>query len=76
MNQLPKKDTIACLRKRFPKGTRVELISMDDPYNKLRPGNLGTVEFVDDIGTIHISWDYGSGLGIVYGEDRIRIISQ
>ena len=76
MNPLPKKDTIACLRKRFPKGTRIELVSMDDPYSKLKPGDHGTVEFVDDIGTIHISWDCGSGLGIVYGVDRIRIISQ
>lgn len=76
MNPLPKKDTIACLMNRFPKGTRVELISMNDPYSKLKPGDCGTVEFVDDIGTIHISWDCGSGLGIVYGVDRIRIISQ
>ena len=76
MNPLPKRETIACLRERFPKGTRVELVSIDDPYSKLKPGDLGTVEFVDDIGTIHTSWDCGSGLGIVYGEDRIRIISQ
>lgn len=76
MNPLPKREIIARLRERFPKGTRVELISMDDPYSKLKPGDHGTVEFVDDIGTIHISWDCGSGLGIVYGEDRIRIISQ
>ena len=76
MNPLPKRKIIARLRERFPKGTRVELISMDDPYSKLKPGDLGTVEFVDNIGTIHISWDCGSGLGIVYGEDRIRIISQ
>ena len=76
MNPLPKRETIACLRERFPKGTRVELVSMDDPYSRLKPGDCGTVEFVDDIGTIHISWDCGSGLGIVYGGDRIRIISQ
>ena len=30
---------------------------------------MGTVVFVDDIGTIHIKWDCGSTLGIVYGED-------
>ena len=76
MNPLPKRETIACLRERFPKGTRVELISMDDPYSRLKPGDSGIVEFVDDIGTIHIRWDCGSGLGIVYGEDRIRIIPQ
>ena len=76
MKPLPKRETVACLRERFPKGIRIELISMDDPYSKLKPGDCGTVDFVDDIGTIHISWDCGSGLGIVYGEDRIRIISQ
>ena len=74
MNPLPKRETVVCLRERFPKGTRIELVSMDDLYSKLKPGDRGTVEFVDDIGTIHISWDCGSGLGIVYGEDRIRII--
>ena len=76
MNPLPKRETIAYLRERFSKGTRIKLVSMDDPYSKLKPGDRGTVEFVDDIGTIHINWDCGSGLGIVYGVDRIRIISQ
>ncbi len=33
-------------RTMYPKGTRVELISMDDPYTKLLPGDKGTVETV------------------------------
>ena len=74
MNPLPKKDAITCLRERFPKGTRVQLISMDDPYSKLKPGDRGTVDFVDAAGTIFVNWDCGSGLGVVYGVDRIRII--
>lgn len=58
------------LRQKYPPGTRVELVRMNDPYNtKLKPGDLGTVMNVDDIGTIHISWDCNSSLGIVYGED-------
>ncbi len=61
------------LRKEYPIGTRVELIHMDDPYNKkLVPGCKGTVRWVDDWGTIHVNWDCGSGLGIVYGEDSCR----
>lgn len=61
------------LRKEYPFGTRVELIHMDDPYNKkLVPGCKGTVRWVDDWGTIHVNWDCGSGLGIVYGEDSCR----
>lgn len=61
------------LRETYPAGTRVELISMDDPYNKkLKPGCKGTVRSVDDMGTIHVSWDCGSSLGVVYGEDSCR----
>ena len=61
------------LRAFYPKGTRVELISMEDPYNtKLKPGCRGTVDHIDDIGTIHVNWDCGSGLGLVYGEDSYK----
>ena len=64
------KETLEYLRLQYPKGTRVELVKMDDPYNTvLHPGSLGTVIDVDDIGTIHVAWDCGSSLGVVYGED-------
>ncbi len=59
------------LRKQYPKGTRVRLVSMDDTQAP-PAGCLGTVRFVDDIGTIHVSWDNGSSLGIVYGVDKIE----
>lgn len=64
------------LREEYPIGTRVELIHMDDPYNKkLVPGCRGTVRWVDDWGTIHVNWDCGSGLGVVYGEDSCRKVA-
>ena len=70
--RIPSKETIARLRDQYPEGTRVELISMDDPYSSLRPGERGTVSFVDDTGTIFTNWDNGSGLGIVYGVDYVK----
>lgn len=45
---------------------------MNDPYSKLKPGDQGTVDFIDDTGTIFCSWDSGSTLGIVYGEDVVK----
>lgn len=61
------------IRARYPAGTRVELVSMDDPYaSKPNPGDRGTVTVVDDMGTIHVSWDCGSSLGVVYGVDQIK----
>ena len=64
------------LLKQYPVGARVELVRMSDPYTKLRPGDLGTVEFVDDMGTVFCLWDRGSGLGALYGIDTIRRVDQ
>lgn len=67
------KETLQALRDKYTKGSRVELLHMDDPYNtKLVPGSKGTVQGVDDMGTIHVRWDCGSSLGIVYGEDSCK----
>ncbi len=38
-------------------------------------GTKGTVTGVDDIGSIMVAWDNGSGLNVVYGEDSCRKIS-
>ena len=70
MQEFPNKQTIERLRKTYPAGTRVELVSMSDPFTKLTPGEQGVVQFVDDIGTIFVNWDCGSGLGVLMA--RIR----
>lgn len=72
MPGFPSIEQVKKLREQYLPGTRVELISMDDPYSKLQPGDRGTVTVVDDIGTVHCHWDCGSGLGLAYGEDRFR----
>lgn len=69
-------ETLKALKEQFPKGTRVELIKMDDPHSTLKPGDKGTVAFIDDIGTIHVNWDKGSSLGIIYGEDICRKVKE
>ena len=73
MNRLTH-DELAGLRKRYPKGSRVKLICMKDPYRDLEAGTLGTVMSVDDIGTIHVAWDCGSTLGVVYGVDACIVV--
>ena len=70
----PRKEEVEAVRARYTRGTRVELVSMNDPYSRLKPGDRGTVKSVDDTGTVFVSWDCGSGLGVVYGEDKIRIL--
>lgn len=64
-------EALQALRERFPRGTRVELVQMDDP--QAPPiGTKGTVLGVDDLGSIMVAWDSGSSLNVVYGEDICR----
>ncbi|WP_418790924.1 DUF4314 domain-containing protein [Phosphitispora sp. TUW77] len=72
MNSFPSREVVTRLREQYPKGSRVELVQMNDPYSKLKPGDQGTVDFIDDTGTIFCSWDTGSTLGVVYGEDIVK----
>lgn len=68
----PTREEVQRVRELYPIGCRVELIRMGpDPCSKLKPGDQGTVKCVDDIGTVFVSWDCGSGLGMAYGEDHI-----
>ena len=65
------KETLRALRERYPKGTRVELVQMDD--SQAPPvGTKGIVRGVDDIGSIMVAWDNGCGLSVAYGEDICR----
>ena len=60
----------------YPRGTRLELLSMDDPYAPIEEGTRGTVQFVDDLGSIHMLWDNGRTLALVPGEDSFRKLSE
>lgn len=69
-------EMLKALRSYYPPGTRVELVRMEDPYTKLKPGDRGSVSIVDDTGTVFVDWDSGSRLGVVFGEDEIRKIEE
>lgn len=69
----PSREIIAQVRERYPVGTKVQLIKMDDPQAP-PVGTVGIVSGVDDIGSIQVAWENGSTLSIVYGEDLCRRI--
>lgn len=70
----PTKEKLDELKRRYPSGTRIQLIVMDDPYAPVSPGMTGTVDTVDDAGTIHMIWDDGRTLGLVAGHDRFMVL--
>lgn len=55
------------------KGARVRLISMND-VQAPPVGTEGTVQYVDDAGTVHVHWDTGGSLGLVPGADEWEIV--
>ena len=52
---------------------RVRLVRMDD-IQAPPIGTEGTVKGVDDIGSVMVAWDNGSGLNVVLGEDKIELV--
>lgn len=56
-------------------GKRVQLVSCTDEFTLLRYGELGTVTFIDDTGTVFVDWDSGSKLGLIPGIDQWKYLS-
>ena len=64
------------IQKQYPEGTRILLNTMNDPYAPSPSGTRGTVDFVDDVGQIHMKWDNGRTLAIVPSEDDFRKLTE
>ena len=47
------------------KGRRVRLDACTDQHTTLPPGLEGTANHIDALGTLHVTWDNGSTLGLV-----------
>ena len=67
---------IEMMKQRYPEGTRICLDSMDNDPNPIPSGTKGTVQFVDDIGTVFCKFDNGRSLGMIPGEDSFHTIQE
>mgnify|MGYP003285860020 FL=1 len=69
--KFPSREIVERILREYPAGTRVELVRMDDAQAP-PAGTKGTVQGVDDTGSLLMRWDNGSGLNVVWGEDSVR----
>ena len=70
-----KREEIARLKEKYPKGTPIRLYNMAGETS-VPPGSKGIVDYVDDIGQIHMKWENGSCLALNVEEDRFDIITK
>ena len=69
------KNKVELLIQRYPEGTRICLEQMED-LCPVESGTCGTVEFVDDAGTLHCKFDNGRTLGVIPNVDQFHKIAQ
>ena len=67
------KERVEHLKKQYPKGTKIELLEMDD-VQAPPVGTVGIVQGVDDLGSILVRWENGSSLSVIDGVDRVKKI--
>ena len=70
------KDFVERMRNQYPPGTRVEVVSLCNEEEHLKPGMKGTVVGVDDQPALLVNWDNGSSLSILIGKDHFRVVFQ
>ena len=74
--KFPNKNYLAQLRKQYPIGTKIQLISMRDEKYPILPGTIGEVTHIDDAGSIHMRWENGSSLALIPEIDSFQIVSE
>lgn len=68
------KKKIDRIKSLYPVGARVKLLEMkDDPF-PVPSGTEGVIDYIDDIGTLHVRWSNGSGLGLIVGVDDFAVL--
>ena len=70
------RDFVERMKKRYPPGTRVEVVCLGNEEEHLKPGMKGTVVGVDDQPALLVNWDNGGSLSLLIGKDHFRVIQQ
>ena len=74
--KFPNKAYLENLRKQYPVGTKIQLISMRNEKYPILPGTVGVVTHIDDAGSIHMRWENGSSLALIPEIDSFQTVSE
>ena len=73
MMKVPSEADLERLRRTYPQGTKVRLVSMDDAQAP-PVGTKGEILGIDDVGNILVSWENGSSLNLIPDVDEFSIL--
>ncbi len=71
----PTEKELTALREKYPTGTIVKLISMNDVQSP-PVGTIGEVTLIDDMGSVHVNWQNGSTLALIPNVDSWEILNE
>lgn len=64
------------IKSEYQPGTVIELLADMVEEEGMPAGLRGTVDYVDDIGSIHCKWENRRGLAVIPGVDKYKIIGE
>lgn len=67
---------IETIKKKYKKGTRLKINKIYDYTIEIEEGIKGTVDIVDDIGTIHIILDNEKTVALIVGLDEFEVLEK
>ena len=70
------RELVERMREKYPPSTRVEVVSLCNEEEHLKPGMKGTVVGVDNQPALLVDWDNGGSLYLLIGKDHIRVLPQ
>ena len=69
------RELVERMREKYPPSTRVEVVSLCNEEEHLKPGMKGTVVGVDNQPALLVDWDNGGSLSLLIGQDQFRVVS-
>lgn len=68
---------IDIIKEKYKSGMKLKLLEeMIDEKHSVPIGEIGVVDYVDDIGTIHIKWECGSSLDLIPDVDKFEEVEK
>lgn len=72
----PSQEEVNRPRERYPVGTKIVLDHMGNDPHPIPDGTKGTIQHIDDAGTLHCVFENGRSLGIIPGEDSFHVMKE